>query len=316
MPRDYLSASTQEHNLYVGGSNEEVEMNDVMVLVAPILLAAGHEVRMGGRASAADNVRDSNKWGADSHTAIHSNAGGGVGLEVWYYPGSVKGRMLANALYARLQPLMPWPGRGVKSSAKYIETHGPNAPAVIIEFAFHDSAEQAEFLRTHHAELAAATAQGIIDVFGGTVVSPPPPVKPPTPTTPPATKIPTVLKEGSRGNGVRTIQHILAIEPCDSIFGSGTRGHVVQFQRDLRVAPTGVILPAFFEFLKKMPPTVGLWSGHKAWVRVIQRAVGVKDDGIFGLRTRRAVKVFQKAHGLDVDGIVGEHTWLSIREGD
>lgn len=46
--------------------------------------------------------------------------------------------------------------------------------------------------------------------------------------------------------------------------------------------------------------------------KIIQKAVGVKVDGLFGKDTEKAVKEYQKKHSLIVDGIVGVNTWKKI----
>lgn len=47
-------------------------------------------------------------------------------------------------------------------------------------------------------------------------------------------------------------------------------------------------------------------------VTLIQQALGIKADGIFGAQTEAAVKAWQSSHGLDPDGIVGSLTWQSL----
>ena len=51
-------------------------------------------------------------------------------------------------------------------------------------------------------------------------------------------------------------------------------------------------------------------------VRVLQRALHLADDGIFGKVTEDAVKTFQREHGLTADGIVGAKTWAAINAAD
>ena len=48
------------------------------------------------------------------------------------------------------------------------------------------------------------------------------------------------------------------------------------------------------------------------YVRILQKELGIREDGIFGSGTEAAVKKFQKENGLDVDGIVGSKTWEAI----
>lgn len=43
-------------------------------------------------------------------------------------------------------------------------------------------------------------------------------------------------------------------------------------------------------------------------VKILQRKLNIKDDGVFGVMTEKSVKEFQKANNLSVDGIVGRQT--------
>lgn len=47
-------------------------------------------------------------------------------------------------------------------------------------------------------------------------------------------------------------------------------------------------------------------------VKELQRALGIKDDGDFGPKTKKAVIAFQKKNDLYVDGIVGKNTWARL----
>lgn len=48
-------------------------------------------------------------------------------------------------------------------------------------------------------------------------------------------------------------------------------------------------------------------------VKILQHALSLAEDGIFGPITEETVKVFQKEHNLSVDGIVGPKTWAIIK---
>src|SRR3954447_19673214 len=47
-------------------------------------------------------------------------------------------------------------------------------------------------------------------------------------------------------------------------------------------------------------------------VRAVQQKLGVSADGVYGRKTRAAVKRFQRAHGLAVDGIAGPQTLAEL----
>jgi peptidoglycan hydrolase-like protein with peptidoglycan-binding domain len=50
-------------------------------------------------------------------------------------------------------------------------------------------------------------------------------------------------------------------------------------------------------------------------VRILQHALGIAVDGVFGQRTEAAVRAFQAGHGLQVDGIVGPQTSAALAGG-
>ena len=47
-------------------------------------------------------------------------------------------------------------------------------------------------------------------------------------------------------------------------------------------------------------------------VKVLQKALHLYEDGIFGALTEEAVKQFQSTNGLKPDGVVGDKTWAVI----
>jgi hypothetical protein len=48
-------------------------------------------------------------------------------------------------------------------------------------------------------------------------------------------------------------------------------------------------------------------------VKVLQRKLGLRSDGIYGAGTKRAVKRFQRRNRLRPDGVVGPATWSALR---
>lgn len=51
---------------------------------------------------------------------------------------------------------------------------------------------------------------------------------------------------------------------------------------------------------------------NKNLTKIVQKAVGVKVDGLFGNDTKKAVIAYQKKKGLTADGVVGYNTWKKI----
>jgi len=164
----FLSKSTQTDNAYTGGSTEAAEMDDIVDLVAPLLRAEGHTVKVGEGKSWQDQVALGNAFmGARGrYYAIHSNAGGGDGTVVFYHSGSVAGKRMADRLYARVAPVSVGKDDGVKANDGLGEINGPTSAAVLVEVEFHDNAAGAHDIRSRHSAYAHAIADGILDEVG------------------------------------------------------------------------------------------------------------------------------------------------------
>ncbi len=164
----YLSPSTQENNRGVGCyGTEELRMNQLADVCEQILRRYGVVVyRNRPEMNLAQVVADSNARKPDIHLAIHSNAGGGRGCEVFAYAPGGQGEKLAHAVYAEIEVLTPTVDRGIKFSSKLYELTKTNAPAALIEVAFHDNLEDAEWILQNIQAIGLAISSGILKYFG------------------------------------------------------------------------------------------------------------------------------------------------------
>lgn len=126
-----------------------------------------------------------------------------------------------------------------------------------------------------------------------------------------------VQRVGSRGENVRTVQHLLRHHgrqlAVDRIFGPQTRDAVRNFQRDRALQVDGIVGNQTWPAL-----IVVVASGSRSHaVRAVQRQLNARTsslavDGVFGPQTALAVRGFQQANGLLIDGIVGRKTWFAF----
>ena len=169
MPRVYISPSSQEHNDGLSPfSTEETEMNEIVDLLVPLLIKDG---RFTVKRNSPDMdvyrmAADSNNFGADIHIPIHSNAGGGVGTEVYAYGPGTNSERLAKALYNQIAPLSPGADRGVKYNKKLYEVGDRvNATSALIELGFHDNKADATWIAYNHEMIADRLYRGICNYY-------------------------------------------------------------------------------------------------------------------------------------------------------
>jgi N-acetylmuramoyl-L-alanine amidase len=110
-----------------------------------------------------------NRNKADAYISVHYNAGGGSGIETFYYPGSSKGQKLANAVHKYVIQGTTQKNRGVKTGNLHV-LRETKMPACLIEYGFMDDPELVEARRMIDAdfqkECAVETAKGICEYFG------------------------------------------------------------------------------------------------------------------------------------------------------
>lgn len=162
----YLSPSVQQFNEYVNGGNEEQYMNLIADSTARYLNDFGIcYKRNSPNMTVGEIVSESNNGNYILHLAIHSNAapeglsGEVQGSEVYYYPTSEKGSLLAQIIANNLRSIYPDPKDvSVKTSRSFAELRRTKAPSVLVEVAYHDNVDDANWIKSSIDEIGRALA--------------------------------------------------------------------------------------------------------------------------------------------------------------
>ena len=160
----YLNPSVQVHNSYVNGLGTEAEnMRDIAALMYQ-KLATIYYIDVEGNLdrnglSLSKSVALSNSVQRHIHFALHSNAGGGSGTEI-YTKGD---RSFATAMYEGFLELGDFKRRGIKDGNHLYEIKSSKAHHVaLIELAFHDNVKEATFIVENKEAIAAKLVQSIL----------------------------------------------------------------------------------------------------------------------------------------------------------
>lgn len=138
---------------------------------------------------------------------------------------------------------------------------------------------------------------------------------------------PDVLRRGSRGSMVTTLQEALKAagnDPgrIDGLFGTATQAALRAFQTRAGLPVTGVANSATWLALAPYIDygDIILRQGDTGMlVRILQSGLASAGydpgaiDGVFGRNTLAAVRAFQRANRLAVDGVVGRRTWAALK---
>lgn len=178
MPKIYLSPSTQEFNLYANRGNEEYWMNKIADAMEPYLLSSGIEfVRNDPNQTVVNSIAQSNLAHYGMHVALHSNASpedmAGLlrGSDVYYRPGSSQNAQLsqrfAKIAAEELQKIYPIPQRvNARPTTQLAEVLQTNSPAVLIEIAYHDNLQDAQWIQENVDPIAQAIVRALTVYFG------------------------------------------------------------------------------------------------------------------------------------------------------
>lgn len=173
----YLSPSTQEKNLgtRIYGTEEE-RMNILADAIQNILsdYIGINVYRNNPNWKLQEVITDSNYYSIDLHLALHSNANDTVsrGCEVYCHKFNTQSHEYAKIFYKNLEKITPTLDRGVKEGYNFYgqskhmsELYRTKANAVLIEVAFHDNKDDANWIIKNNNLIAENIVDSILKIF-------------------------------------------------------------------------------------------------------------------------------------------------------
>ena len=211
MAKVFLSPSNQYDNVYAyGNTTEGVQCGKIAEACKIALERSGVDVMLMHDESMQTKCVESNKFGADLHVPIHTNAFNGsvMGTRMFCY-NTGKGMAACKAIFARVAPLSPGTSENIQVNQKLYEVRVPAAPTAYLECEFHDTVEGAKWVVENAATIGEAIARGICDYFGVTYkpVEQPKPARPEQPAEQKLYRV-QVGAFASRANAEKMVQRL------------------------------------------------------------------------------------------------------------
>lgn len=167
--RVYLSPSDQNANYYAhGGTNEMVQCQKISDACEAALKRCGFEVINNKTDTMEERVAESNRWDADLHVCIHTNAYNGVvaGTRIFASSLTSEGCKASRAVFDVLAPKTPGTSESVSAYPTLYEIRMTTAPCVYVEAEFHDVPKIAKWIIENVVLIGEAIAEGICNYYG------------------------------------------------------------------------------------------------------------------------------------------------------
>lgn len=173
----YLSPSVQERNVGYGNyGTEEYRCNQIADFVEEVLCEHGVKVyRNKPTMTLSQIVNESNQYNVDMHLAIHTNAYDKKtrGMEIYVHEKGGYSENFAKCIYDRIEALTPVKDRGVKQGKNFYgtgkhmyEIANVSCTRALIEVAFHDEKNDAQWVIENIEEIGINIARGILEYLG------------------------------------------------------------------------------------------------------------------------------------------------------
>ena len=173
----YLSPSNQDKNIYkYGNTNECVQCNRIADYAKKALERCGFSVKKAPQGQMmTTSIYESNKWGADLHIPIHTNAYNGNltgGTLVMLYSNTTANNKAGKAILDAVAPISPGKDYSLRYNTGLAELNSTTAIAVYLEVEFHDTKDGAKWIIDNVEKIGEAIAKGVCNYYGVKYVAP------------------------------------------------------------------------------------------------------------------------------------------------
>lgn len=168
----FISPSNQTANAYKGvDTNECIQCEKIASALSAELVKCGFETKVANRNDDVNaRCKASKAWGADLHIPIHTNAGGGKGIEVYVNKNASsnvkeKAKKLSSMICDNIKAISAsGASRGVKEAT--FQELTDSTFAVYPEIEFHDNATYAKWICENTEVIAKALCKAICNFYG------------------------------------------------------------------------------------------------------------------------------------------------------